>query len=229
MNTVESLSKAIVEDLKSLGDETQAEGARRYLKTSNLEFFGVKLPPIRKVAKEHSRNIDQEDFALFLRDLWKHKVFEVRRAAEEAMLQFIGRGMRENEAIPIISDWIDDIHTWALTDPLGWCVGQLLIRNVDLGSILRQWGKSGNRWRRRMAVVPYVDLCMKGQYRPEYGPMILEAVRPHIGDREFFVGKAVGWALRQLSYHEPDMVRMFIEENKDSMTRLVTREGSRKL
>jgi hypothetical protein len=37
------------------------------------------------------------------------------------------------------------------------------------------------------------------------------------------------WALRQLSYHEPELVPQFIEHHKSEMTRLVIREGSRKL
>ncbi len=153
----------------------------------------------------------------------------MRRAAAEALLQFIKRGMPEDEAVALISSWLDDVDTWALTDPLAWCVSKLLIRNEEIAGVMRDWGRSQNRWRRRMAIVPYVDLCMKGQYRPEYAPMILEAVRPHMTDREFFVAKAVGWALRQLSYHEPEMVMGFLEENHHLMTKLALREGSRKL
>ncbi len=59
--------------------------------------------------------------------------------------------------------------------------------------------------------------------------MLIAAITPHIGDKEFYVQRAVGWALRQLSYHEPELVRSFIEQNKSQITRLIIREGSRKL
>jgi 3-methyladenine DNA glycosylase AlkD len=80
-----------------------------------------------------------------------------------------------------------------------------------------------------MAILPYLELSMHKQYRPEYAPLVLEAVTPHLTDPEFFVGKAVGWVLRQLSYHEPDLMRRFLKENATQMTPLVLRESSRKL
>ena len=52
---------------------------------------------------------------------------------------------------------------------------------------------------------------------------------PHISDTEFFVGKAAGWVLRELSKRDPDLVKTFIDENRSTMTKLVIREGSRKL
>ncbi|MFX0056218.1 MAG: DNA alkylation repair protein, partial [Candidatus Hermodarchaeota archaeon] len=46
---------------------------------------------------------------------------------------------------------------------------------------------------------------------------------------EFFVAKAVGWVLRELSKREPDLVRRFIDDNRDRMNKLSIREGSKKL
>ena len=80
-----------------------------------------------------------------------------------------------------------------------------------------------------MSILPYIEICTKGQYRPEYRSRVLGALEPHLADREFFVSKAVGWALRQLSYHEPEMVGNFIRLNRDLMSRLAIREGSRRL
>jgi 3-methyladenine DNA glycosylase AlkD len=80
-----------------------------------------------------------------------------------------------------------------------------------------------------MAVLPYLELSLHGQYRPEYAAWICEAMTPHLNDSQFFVGKAVGWVLRQLSYHEPQLVHRFIKENGPRMTPLVLRESSRRL
>lgn len=52
---------------------------------------------------------------------------------------------------------------------------------------------------------------------------------PHLSDSEFFVGKAVGCVLRQLSHHEPALMRRFTMKNKSRMTPLVLRESSRRL
>jgi 3-methyladenine DNA glycosylase AlkD len=222
-------AKHLVDTLRSQRNPGNAKIIKGYLKTSSLDFFGIKLPIIRKLAKEHSEAVALEDSASFLDDLWKVRVFDARRAAAESLLQFIKRGMPPSQVLGLIDAWIDDIDTWALTDPLSWCVGKLLIKSPHVRDVLREWGTSERIWRRRMAVVPYLELSVHGQYRSEYASLILEAMTPHLGDPEFFVGKAVGWVLRQLSYHEPDLVRRFIAENKPQMTPLVLRESSRKL
>ena len=129
----------------------------------------------------------------------------------------------------IISGWLDEVDTWALVDPLGWSVGLLIRKDPEVSRVLRKWSSSQNVWRRRMTIVPYVDLCMKGHYRPEYGPLILEALQPHLGDPEFFVAKAVGWVLRELSKHDPSLVRAYMDEKEASISKLALREGSRKL
>jgi 3-methyladenine DNA glycosylase AlkD len=219
----------LIKDLEKHRNPERAKNVRNYMKTSGLEFYGVPLPIIRDIGKKHAKHVDPTDFYMFLDGLWEFSVFDTRRAAAEVLLQFIKRSMAEQEVMSLIHAWIDDIDTWALTDPLGWCIGKLLINNSELTTTLKEWGNSDNYWRRRMAIVPYVELCLRGQYRREYGPWILKALTPHLGDSEFFVAKAVGWVLRQLSAHEPDLVRQFINEHRTEMSRVAFREGSRKL
>jgi 3-methyladenine DNA glycosylase AlkD len=223
------VSDDLIQALRDAGDPGRGADVRRYLKTSDLDFLGVRQPVNRRIAREYSRKVSGEDFVPYLRLLWGYRVFEVRRAAAESMLHFTPRGMEEGDAVGLISEWLDDIDTWALTDPLGWCMGKLIIKNPALSEVLAEWGRSDNRWRRRMSILPYVDICTKNQYRPEYGAMILRALEPHLGDREFFVAKAVGWSLRQLSKHEPELVGEYIRTHRDKMSRLAIREGGRRL
>ncbi len=226
---MERVVQELVVELKSKGNLVEADAISKYLKTSSLQFFGNRLPVIRQTAKQYAKQIPETFFTDFLQSLWGFRIFDIRRAATEAMLQFLKRGMIEQQALPIVDNWLEDIDTWALTDPLGWCVSKLLINNPKLKEVLKEWGNSENICRRRMAILPYVDLCLRGQYRKEYAPWILETITPHISNREFYIQRAVGWALRQLSYHEPEIVRRFIAQHKSEMTRLVIREGSRKL
>lgn len=226
---VDTQTQQLVRALKSHHNVERAKNVKNYMKTSNLEFLGINLPTIREIAKEHSRKVEPEDFSTYLLALWNEQVFDIRRAAAEILLQFQKRGMPPHEIMNLVDAWIDDIDTWSLTDPLAWVVGKLIINNPQTRLTITDWGQSKNHWRRRMAIIPYIELCLRGQYRKEFGPWILEAVLPHINDSEFFVAKAVGWTLRQLSYHEPEIVRRFIDEHKTKMSRVAFREGSRKL
>ena len=136
-----------------------------------------------------------------------------------------GIGVKE-----IISDFINDCDTWSLVDPLcSPCLGTLLRRDESLEKDLKKWNSSTNFWRRRASFLPYLNLALKTNYREEYNTRILDAVTPHLSDDEFFVAKAVGWVLRELSKRSPDLVREFIDENREKMTKLAIREGSKKL
>ena len=162
-------------------------------------------------------------------DLWKELYFETRRAAIDIMKEFVKK-TDFSTAFEIIDTWIDDIDTWALMDPLGSnCLGELLLRERSLEKTLVTWSKDDNFWRRRASILPYLYLSLKRCYRPEFYKRILDAVKPHIGDEEFFVGKAAGWVLRELSKRDPVVVAEFIKKNRGEMTPLVIREGSKKL
>ncbi len=221
--------QSIINELEEHQDPDRGIHVRNYLKTSSLDFLGVPLPTIRAIAKKHAKEVEAGNYAVYLVELWKPPVFDVRRAAAEIILQFQKQGMQESQIISLVDDWINKIDTWALTDPLAWVIGKQMIANPQLRKTLKKWGKRNNYWRRRMAIIPYLELCMRGQYRKEYAPWILTAVTPHIGDSEFFVAKAVGWVLRQLSTHEPELVRQFLRKHQSVMNRVAYREGSRKL
>ncbi len=224
-----STSKALLDDLLSLGDKEQAEIIAGYLKTSRLSFIGIKLPEISKIAKKHMKGQSEDELQELMLELWKEPYFETRRASIDVMKEYAKNGNVDN-ALTIIDSWIDDVDTWALMDPIGSnCLGELLLRKPALEKIFVKWRTDLNFWRRRATILPYLYLSLKKNYRPEFTKKILTAIRPHITDEEFFVGKAAGWVLRELSKRNPDAVRAFIESHKTKMTRLVLRESSIKI
>ncbi|MHA2377850.1 MAG: DNA alkylation repair protein [Candidatus Thorarchaeota archaeon] len=227
------MNTAIADGLKGnlLGqeDREKAMHVAKYMKTSDLRFLGIQIPQIRKTARKHIRGFAVENLPQVIDLLWKEEVFDFRLAAIEIMEKYSAEG-DQSIALQMVSDMIDDIDTWSLTDPLCIvCLGTLLIRDWSIEKTLASWRESKNFWRRRATVLPYLHLSKKRFHRPSYTVRILDAMKPHLSDREFFVGKAVGWVLRELSKREPEIVRGYIEENKSKMTRLAIREGSKKL
>ncbi|MCK5150627.1 MAG: DNA alkylation repair protein [Candidatus Thorarchaeota archaeon] len=221
--------KALLDDLHAVGNMEQARISAGYLKTSELSFIGIKLPIIAKIVKKHMRSLSFDELKDLMIDLWNELYYEARRASIDIMKEFVKKADVEI-AFKIIDSWIDDIDTWALMDPLGSnCLGELLMRNPELEKIFISWSTDDNFWRRRATILPYLYLSLKRNYRPEFNSRVLKAVKPHISDKEFFVGKAAGWVLRELSKRDPDVVREFFENNRSKMTSLVIREGSMKL
>ncbi|MGY5861603.1 MAG: DNA alkylation repair protein [Candidatus Thorarchaeota archaeon] len=222
-------AEEVVEELRKLGNPEQAEAVARYMKTSSLRFFGVKLPPIQKIVTRFTKGLAIGELVPLMKGLWKQTIFESRVAAIRVMERYTKRG-DVFLALNIASQWIDDVDTWGLMDPLGTlCVGTLLLRDRGIEKTLTDWSKSENFWRRRAGILPYLHLSKKTVHKAEYTDRILHAIHPHISDKEFFVGKAAAWVLRELSKREPEIVKAFIDRHRDVMTRLVIREASKKL
>ncbi|MFX1601898.1 MAG: DNA alkylation repair protein [Promethearchaeota archaeon] len=224
-----AIAHALMGDLRGQEDREKALHVAKYMKTSALNFLGIQIPQIRKTARKHIRGFAVDKLPQIMDLLWKEEVFDFRLAAIEIMEEYSAKGDK-SVALQMISDMIDDIDTWALTDPLCIvCLGTLLIRDWSIEKTIASWRRSENFWRRRATVLPYQHLSKKGVHKPEYTERILSALKPHLSDREFFVGKAVGWVLRELSKREPETIRGYIEENRAQMTKLAIREASKRL
>ncbi len=226
---VTQLSKQIHSELQAIGTAERKEKIAGYLKTSSLDFIGVELPKIHRIVKTSIKGLEIEEIPDLMAELWKIETFETRLAAIDVLKEYAKNGSVD-KALEIADNWIDDADTWAITDPLSSpTIGSLILRDLKVEVVLKSWRTSDNFWRRRCSFLPYLHLCLKKQYKPEYADKILKVVTHHISDKEFFVGKAAGWVLRELSKREPDLVREYIENHRHKMTKLVIREGSKKI
>jgi len=229
MKVVKDLAKQILSDLKEHSNSERKEKIAGYLKTSSLDFIGVELPDIHRIVKIYIKGLDIEDMPNLMDQLWTIETFETRLTAIDIMKEYAKKGPIKN-ALKIIDEWVDNADTWAITDPLcSPTIGSMIVRDETVEKTLASWRDSDNFWRRRCSFLPYLYVTLKTQYKPEYASKILEAVTPHISDEEFFVGKAAGWILRELSKREPDLVRDYMNTHRQKMTKLVIREGSKKL
>ncbi len=226
---IEQVCGRIYSELESSGNSERKARSASYLRTSSLAFIGVELPGIHRIVKANIHNLLIDDLPVLMKMLWNTKTFETRAAAIDVMREYARKG-DVIVALGIADSWIDEADTWGITDPLcSPTIGILLLRDPEVENVIKSWRKSENFWRRRCSVLPYLYLSLKAQYRQEYSKRILDGVTPHISDEEFFVGKAAGWVLRELSKREPELVARYFETHRDRMTKLVIREGSKKI
>ncbi|TFG15057.1 DNA alkylation repair protein [Candidatus Thorarchaeota archaeon] len=219
----------ILQELMKRADIEQARNIARYLKMPVHSVFGVKLPFIHKAVDKCTKEVDTNGLIQIMQELWKLGKHETRVAAIDVMKKYAKEGDVKT-ALKIASEWIEEVDTWAHMDPLGSnCIGTLLLRDSGIENILQDWASAENFWRRRASILPYLHLSKKTVYKGEFAERILGAIKPHIDDEEFFVGKAAAWVLREFSKREPERAGEFIRENRNKMTSLVLREGSRKL
>ena len=88
-----------------------------------------------------------------------------------------------------------------------------------------KWSKKENNiWLRRVANIHQLS------FKENVDKLLLETIlENNLSDGEFFINKAIGWALRDYSKVNPEWVRKFIEKNRSEMANLSLREAMKYL
>jgi 3-methyladenine DNA glycosylase AlkD len=116
---------------------------------------------------------------------------------------------------------------WAHVDYLATTiVGGLVARYPALLKRLPKWAKDDDFWVRRTAL-----LAQLGQLRRGGGDFALftRLAVPMLEEREFFIRKAIGWVLREVSKKQPALVRAFLDEHEEQCSGTTLREAKKYL
>ena len=113
---------------------------------------------------------------------------------------------------------------WDTVDILDRVVGSLVADHPELEEVLLKWSLSDNIWLIRVAI--HHQLLRKEKTNVQLMEKIL---LNNLGQTEFFINKAIGWALRDYSKTNSEWVAAFIEKNKERMAKLSIKEASKYL
>jgi 3-methyladenine DNA glycosylase AlkD len=86
------------------------------------------------------------------------------------------------------------------------------------------WSRSDDLWKRRSAI-----LCQLTFKQDTDLGLLYAVIEPALPSREFFLRKAIGWALRQLAWTDPGEVRRWVRENEARLSGLSKREALKNL
>ncbi|HEU4536735.1 MAG TPA: DNA alkylation repair protein [Polyangiaceae bacterium] len=215
------------DEFRALGTPARAAGEKAYLK-SPLRFHGVTLPEIRRAGADFCRAHPDLDRA-GLRDAVDALMatdFHDLRSAAIALLE-----RRRDLLAPADLPWLVGLvrHTgnWAHVDWLATkVVGHLVTGRPRAPALLRAWAADADFWVRRTALLAQLDALRAGG-----GDFALFAAiaAPLLGEREFFLRKAIGWVLRDVSKRRPELTRDFLLAHGARASALTWREASRRL
>ncbi len=90
--------------------------------------------------------------------------------------------------------------------------------------LIRGWAVDPDRWLRRSSIICQLGLAGRTDL-----DLLTEVIARNLADREFFVRKAIGWALRQYARTDPDWVRGFVAAHETSLSPLSRREAMKHL
>lgn len=222
------------QQLKTHADPERAEGSKRYLK-SPWKFYGVNTPTKRKMVKRWLKEHQEVKFDEMVKlgeALWNSRWHEEKTLAVMLLHQTSDRLTLKQ--MPLIEKMINEATGWDHLDEISIrLVGGLIDHDLRVLKYLPKWARSKNFWVRRVALLAQIL-----QFRRKEGnkklffklavPMFDEG-KDWSPEERFFIRKAIGWVLREIAQVEPEVAFEFLRQNKNSMSGLTFREGSRKL
>ena len=221
MRDASELADEITEQLAAIGTPQRAASERRYLK-SELEFLGASVWEIRRVvgAFDRSRALDRDRVVELAAELWRPPVHE-RRMAAVALLERHVPGLEVTD-LPLLERFIRASRTWALSDGLATnVIGPLLVRRPDAADPwLERWAGDADFWIRRTSLLAEIEPLREGA---EFDRFARHA-DAMLEEREFFIRKAIGWVLREVSKRRPAEVLAFIAPRTGRASGVTMRE-----
>jgi 3-methyladenine DNA glycosylase AlkD len=83
-----------------------------------------------------------------------------------------------------------------------------------------RWSRSPDMWKRRTSI-----LCQLTFKKETDLKLLYACIEPSMDSTEFFLRKAIGWALRQYAWTNPDEVRLYVQKNVARLSSLSRREA----
>ena len=201
-------------------DPAQAEPMAAYMKNV-CPFLGIPKPKRTALSKEflrQSKKVITVDWA-FVGKCWS-----LEREFQYLALEYIRvlAHLLSEDDIPKLRELAVTKSWWDTIDCLDRIVGSVALSHPVINDTLLAWSTDDNFWLRRLVIDH--QLLRKEQTNT----MLLEKILVNnLGQKEFFVNKAIGWSLREYSKTNPDWVRRFIAEHKAGLASLSVREASK--
>ena len=212
----------LVKELKALANPDDAVAMKAYMK-NKFEFLGVKTPARRKLTKaffkQHTDSVIDWNF---INEAWKNPYRELQYTALDYLE--IRKKLLTPSDLPRLKKLAQTKSWWDTIDFLDRLVGSIIARFPETKEIIVAWSCDEDIWLRRLAID--YQLLRKEKTDTELLEKILVN---NLGRTEFFINKAIGWALRDYSKTNPDWVKDFIERYRVEMAALSIREGSKYL
>ena len=213
----------LYEEMIQHKNEEQAQKMSKYM-LNKFEYIGIKTPERREIFKnffKEYKNKEKIDWE-FVNKCWENKYRE---------FQYVGADYLKNmkdkltiDDIPKFKRLILEKSWWDTIDNLDMTIGALALKDSNVNKILLEWSLDENIWLRRIAIDH--QLLRKDKTNTE---LLSKILKNNLGQTEFFINKAIGWALRDYSKTNPEWVRNFIEENRENMAKLSIKEASKYL
>lgn len=222
MRSIDDLRAALVD----AADPERAIGARRYMR-DQFEFFGIAMAELRRTARpfvvEHRRS-SADDILALVDELWDESEREFQYVGVDLLRA--GVDQLDGDHLVRIERCIRTLSWWDTIDAIAaHVVGSIVMADrARLAPRMDAWIDDADIWIARTAIL----------HQLRYGAdtdadQLFEHVDRRCRDTEFFIRKACGWALRQYARHDPEAVRLYVDDRGERLSGLTRREATKHL
>lgn len=215
--------KILKKQMESHADPLKAKKMAAYMKNQFL-FYGIPSPNRKVLYKDFLKEEKIKkivDWALLdqcFED--EHREFQYFACDYLVALAFY----IPFEELDRIKAYIQKGNWWDTTDALDQVIGKIGLRDTRIKQAMILWSRSDELWIKRAAIDHQL------LYKEKTDTQLLETILLNgLGSNEFFINKAIGWALRQYSKTNPRWVESFIKQHHVALSSLTIKEASRYL
>ena len=178
---------------------------------------------LKKFYKSYLKESKKYDFDWAFINLCWQKDYREAQYIAIAYLEMNYKHLTKDDVYKL-EELITNKSWWETVDSLDAAVGNIILENRELEHLMLKWSTSDNMWLRRVSI----DYQQRYNENTNY-ELLEKIILNNLGSNEFFINKAIGWSLREYSKTNPTWVKSFIDKNKDNLSKLSIKEGSKYL
>lgn len=221
-----SLVAVSAELLGAMADPERAERMAAYMKT-DMPFYGVKAQGVKasmiQVAKAFPP-ADHGEYEAAVLALWRLPHREEKHMAIGYARRF--RRFVDSTSFDLYRLLVVEGAWWDFVDEIAaHLIGKVLLdERQTVSPIIESWITDPDMWLRRTSII-----CQLSHKADTDTELLAAACVANMADTEFFIRKAIGWALREYAKSDPEWVRAFVDQHRNEMSGLSIREATKHL
>jgi len=215
------------QELRGAADPSRAPRMQAYMKSA-MPYLGVDSSGVKAVCRDVFGRHPLGSLRTWIstvRAMWREASHREERYAAIALTGLpYYRQHQTPAAVPLYEELITTGAWWDYVDEVAVRrIGPMLLAHSGvIRPLVLDWSTSPDMWKRRTAII--CQVVAKDRTDLE---LLYACIEPNTGDREFFIRKAIGWALRAYAWTDPAAVATYVELNAGRLSGLSRREALR--
>ena len=209
--------------MAAAADPKKAAGMQAYMKSA-MPYYGINMPELRTIIRLvfDGEVMDCNRWRATILELWRG----AQRREERYVAQHLLGSSKHRDCLtpadmPMLEEMVVTGAWWDHVDEVATAIGELLRKfPKPMRPLMRKWSADANLWKRRVSII-----CQLRFKRDTDLDLLYANIEPNLGDRDFFIRKAIGWSLRQYAWTDPQEVARYVRANEARLSGLSKREA----